>query len=190
MDLPILRDTDVVVHLGLELAAVQSYQSSCARYFPRINTALVCHCRAPRGRPFVASRCPRSRHGDQADNREVEQALLKSHGTTFLRYRQHGMETPCALEDAVHRGLQVALVATSDVPTRDCHPGRGRPQPSPRGSGLGVAMGCSGSIAPLARGPSRATCRATSTRRSTGTDCCRRSYAAASRRMTAGDDDP
>ena len=71
-----------------------------------------------------------------------------------------------------------------------CHPGRGVPQPSPRGSGRGVAMGCSGRIAPPARGSRRAMCRATSTRRSKGTDRCRRSYAAASLRVTAGDDAP
>jgi hypothetical protein len=63
-------------------------------------------------------------------------------------------------------------------------------QPSPSGSGRGVAMGCSGWIAPPARGSRRAMCRATSTRRSKGTAWCRRSYAAASRRMTAGDDAP
>jgi hypothetical protein len=114
-------------------------------------------------------------HAEPDDTGALRFCLRASGSTSCPRPEQAGT-FPFPLVSTTERGL-------SPMPRR-CR------QPSPRGSGRGVAMGCSGWIAPLARGSSRARCRVTSTRRSNGIDSCRRSYAAANRRMTAGDDAP
>ena len=100
---------------------------------------------------------------------EVDQFLLKTHRTTFLRRGRTGDgDTPPGREPTGSRRTQVPSEPGGRRPRQDRSGARRCRQPSPRGSGEGVAMGCSGRIAALARGSSRAMCRATSTRRSRG----------------------